>query len=155
MSRLFAHLGIYYAHKPLNGGGVVVREEFAFALVERGNFRHILGRECEVEHVEIFFHSFAADRFGYYNHPALNEKAESGLGHRLAVLFAHGLNHGIVEEVAPALGKGTPALVGDAVLLHYGVCRLLLLEHVRFNLVYGWLYVAEVENVYQSVGVEV
>ena len=72
MSRLFAHLGIYYAHKPLNGGGVVVRKELAFALVEWGNFRHILGRESEVEYVEIFFHSFAADRFGYYNHPALN-----------------------------------------------------------------------------------
>lgn len=132
-----------------------MREERAFAFVQSRKGGYVVFGEFEVEHVEIFLHSFAADGLRDDDNPALYQISQSCLGDSFAVLFADGHYSRVGKKVLPALGEGAPALVGDAVLLHHGVGGLLLLEDVRFDLVDRGLYLAEVVYVDQPVGVEV
>ena len=132
-----------------------MREERAFAFVQSRKCGHVALGELEVEYVEIFLHSFAADGLWYNDNPALYQISQSCLGDSFAVLFADGHYSGVGKKVLPALGERPPALMRDPVLFHHGVGCLLLLENVCFDLVDRGLYLAEVVYVDQPVGVEV
>ena len=93
--------------------------------------------------------------FGDDHHIALQQKPQGDLGHGFAVLGPHRRQNRVGEEILPPLGKGAPGLMDDAILLHDGMGRLLLVQGVGFHLVYHGANLHELAQVHQTVGEEV
>ena len=126
----FAHVGEHF-HR----GWVVVGEEQALALVQLADGRHVLAAQGEVKHTDVLLHTLLVGGLGDHHHAGLEQEAQGGLGGGLVVLGADLGQHGVVEEVLPALGEGAPALMLYAVLLHDFMGLGLLLEHMGLHLV--------------------
>ena len=113
---------LLYRGDELDGGGIVVREEGALALVKCGDLLHVALGQREVEHLEILLHALFVRGLGNDDHAALDEKSERDLRGRLLIILTDLAEDGIGEEVLSSFGEGTPALMGDAVLVHPFAC---------------------------------
>ena len=146
---------LLYRGDELDGGGIVVREEGALALVKCGDLLHVALGQREVEHLKILLHALFVRGLGNDDHAALDEKSERDLRGRLLILLTDLAEDGIGEEVLSSFGEGAPALMGDAVLVHPFAWLCLLLKDVRLHLVDHGLDVDKLAQVDEAVGVEV
>lgn len=67
------------AAQPFHPLGVSVVEKQAFAGVERGNLRHLLRVQLEIENLRVFNHARGGNGFGNHRHAALVEPAQNYL----------------------------------------------------------------------------
>ena len=130
-------------------------EEGRLLFIERGDCFHVLVGKGEVEHVEVFCHSFFVRRFGDDDNAALQMPAKNDLRRCLTVFCAYLLKDGVGEQSAPAFAEGRPRFMDDAVFLHPFVRGFLLIVRVRLHLIDHWLDTREGAKVYQPVRVEV
>ena len=149
------HVLLSEARQPLYRLGGIVREEQAFALVQLADGRHVFGGKEEVEYIEVLLHALFVRGLRDDYHVALDEEAQGGLCHGLAVFLADDFQHGIGEEVVAPFSEWSPRHDLRAVLLHDFLRPALLVEHMRFHLVHHRFDVAELCQVDETVGVEV
>lgn len=112
-------------------------EELALPVLERGDLRHLIVGELEVEDVEVLRHALGMHGLRDRHHPALHEPAQDDLSDRLAVLLANRGQHRIGEQIVPALRERSPGLDLDAALAHELVIGHSLMERVGLDLVDG------------------
>ena len=123
--------------------------------VHRGDAGHLVIGQGEVEDVEVLFHALAANRLGDGHDAALDQPAEHDLGDGLAVGVADGGERRIGEQVVASLGEPAPRLDLHAVGVHQLVVGVALEERVRLDLVDRRGHVVVLDEIDETVRVEV
>ena len=79
--------------------GVAMVKEQGFAAVQRGDARHLVVGELEVEHVDVFAHALRPHRLLDDDDIALDQPTQDDLSHRLPMSGPDRGQRGIGEEV--------------------------------------------------------
>lgn len=133
----------------------MVVEEKARVRVESGDFLHIIGREVEIEDVEVLLHSFHMRGLRDYYDSTLDEPAERHLGDAFAVLPSNLRKNFVSKEIVASLGKRSPCHHARTELFHNLLSLNLLVEHMRLHLVDGRDYLHVAGKVDEMVRIEV
>ena len=123
------------SHKHTCRFRIVVVKEKAFACVKRGDSRHILVGEREVENLDVLSHPFDVCRFGNNYHATLDEPAQGYLCHALAVFHADFSQLHIGKKTVATLCEWSPRHDVRAEFLHDFLRFSLLVEHMGFYLI--------------------
>jgi len=85
-------------------------EETAGLGVERGDCRHILSAEFNIEHIEVLFDPCLPNGLRNCHDTALRQPAYNDLRHRFVVSLRDGTQQVVLENVVLAFGKRTPRI---------------------------------------------
>ena len=99
------------------------------------NGGNVIRAQFEVEHIEILYHSFFANRLGQDHDAALRQPAEYHLGNALLVLRCDCAQRWILEDVIPPLRKWRPRLRLNSIGLQELLGVMLLQERIDFDLI--------------------
>ena len=133
----------------------MVVEEEAPARIERGDDCHIFVGKRKVEDVDILPHPFDMGRFGNDNYAALDKPAQGDLSYAFAVFAADSGQQRIRKETVATFGERSPLHDARTELLHDFLRLGLLVEYVRFHLIYRRHDLHVAGQVDKVVGIEI
>ncbi|EPY38348.1 chemotaxis response regulator [Angomonas deanei] len=113
----------------------------------------ILLIEGEVEHIKVRHNAILVHRFGNHNHARLDKPTNDHLRRGTFVLLRNLHKDRVLQKIT--LAEGTPSRDGDVLLLAILAKRGLRILRVNFNLVDHRPHLANCENIFNVVLVEV